>query len=163
MKGKILSLNENWVISVISTNNSQLNLFETNEEENYINKVFPIYALSNIDTKNWKGGEIFNGEIFIVKEKFYFKIKNDEVKYLDFNNKKEFCNTKTYILLMGWLCNNNHIAITQDQYQYLLNIAKNENVISSYFSNGFCINYKYVVYGKLTTNKQIIYPQIKIK
>lgn len=162
MKGKLIQINNIWYIILLSSQpGQQLELFqpEMTEEEYNEQHAIDIYQLRKIEIENWEVGKIVNGEIIRVKNKIYFQISEKDVKYKEDN----FNLTKTNLLLEVLLGNFEKVAITKDQYDKLLQIAKSENVISSYFSNGFCINYKFVVYGKLNKNKNIIYPQIKIK
>jgi hypothetical protein len=121
----------------------------------------PIYKLEKItNTDILKEGKQVEGSIIRENKRNYFVLKNAQYiqdTIFDENNSRTIAAVKA---IMG---NFEHTAITPDQYTYLHNLAKSENLISSYLSNGFCIYWKYVVYGKKTNDGKIIYPQIKIK
>ena len=121
----------------------------------------PIYKLNKIEgTQNWKEGTEVEGSIIRENKANYFILK--DVKYIQ-DKVFDETNSRTIAAVKAIMGNFEHTAITPDQYTYLHNLAKSENLISSYLSNGFCIYWKYVVYGKKTNDGKIIYPQIKIK
>lgn len=119
-----------------------------------------IYRSKDIEGKErMRNNLLIKGKIIKEKKKNYFEIEG--VKYKENISPNE--ETKTIILIKGIIGSNKQVAITQEQYNYILQIAKSENSITAYFNNGFCVNHKYIIFGKLTKNKNIIYPQIKIK
>lgn len=121
----------------------------------------PIYKLNKIEgTQNWKEGTEVEGSIIRENKANYFVLK--DVKYIQ-DKVFDESNSRTIAAVKAIMGNFEHTAITPDQYTYLHNLAKSENLISSYLSNGFCIYWKYFVYGKKTNDGKIIYPQIKIK
>lgn len=156
MKAILVSINQLWFVVIPPTDT----LFPEMEiEMNPKRYAMPIYRVKEItDTQNWKQKLEVEGDIIRENKKNYFKLK--DVTYLP---SKTEDNSRTLTLIKGILGGFNHTSITIEQYNYIHQVAKSENLISSYFNNGYCVNYKYVIYGKLTKDKKIIYPQIKIK
>lgn len=121
----------------------------------------PIYKLDKItNTELLKEGKEVEGSIIRENKRNYFILK--DAKYIE-NKVFDESNSRTIAAVKAIMGNFNHTSLTPDQYTYLYNLAKSENLISSYFSNGYCIYWKYVVYGRKTNDGKIIYPQIKIK
>lgn len=158
MKAILKKLKEVWCVVIPPTDN----LFPMEEvEANPLKFAVPIYKLKDIvetPIKKWEEGIEVTGDILRENKKVYFALK--DVKYkLELTEET----SRALTLLKGLMLGFEHICINSEQYNYIYQVAKSENLISSYFSNGYCVNYKYVVYGKLTKNKKVIYPQIKIK
>lgn len=121
----------------------------------------PIYKLNKIEgTQDWKEGTEVEGSIIRENKVNYFILQ--DAKYIE-DKVFDESNSRTIAAVKAIMDNFDHVSLTLDQFTYLHNLAKSENLISSYLSNGFCIYWKYVVYGKKTNDGKIIYPQIKIK
>lgn len=121
----------------------------------------PIYKLDKIiNTEFLKEGKEVEGSIIRENKRNYFVLQ--DAKYIE-DKVFDETNSRTIAAVKAIMGNFEHTAITPDQYTYLHNLAKSENLISSYLSNGYCIYWKYVVYGRKTNDGKIIYPQIKIK
>lgn len=121
----------------------------------------PIYKLDKIiNTEILKEGKEVEGSVIRKNKRNYFVLQ--DAKYIEDKIFDE-SNSRTIAAVKAIMGNFNHVSLTLDQYTYLHNLAKSENLISSYLSNGYCIYWKYVVYGRKTNHGTIIYPQIKIK
>lgn len=126
--------------------------------EKFAMPIYKLEKITNIDIL--KEGKSVEGSIIRENKRNYFVLKNAQYiqdTIFDENN------SRTIVAVKAIMGNFEHTAITPDQYTYLHNLAKSENLISSYLSNGYCIYWKYVVYGRKTNDGKIIYPQIKIK
>lgn len=137
-------------------------LFSKEEKsEAYIKRhLLPIYKFDTIIEKLREDDKIV-GEIFTSENNSYFKLEHVSYKEEIKNENKEY---KACTLCEYFLQKYNKIALSKEQYMYLYNVAISENSISSKLSNGFCINYTYVIYGKLTKDKKhICRPQLKRK
>lgn len=121
----------------------------------------PIYKLDKItNTELLKEGKEVEGSIIRENKRNYFVLQ--DAKYIE-DKVFDETNSRTIAAVKAIMGNFDHTSLTPDQYTYLHNLAKSENLISSYLSNGYCIYWKYVVYGRKTNDGKIIYPQIKIK
>lgn len=157
MKARLFKINNNWF--AILPPQDLFYRVEITDEKYAQQYSVSIYQLELIkDKSSWHNNDWVNGNIIRINNRVYFKI--DGVEY---DNPIKNEDSKTVALLKGIMGDNQRVAITLEQYQYIQYIAKSENMITCYFSNGYCINHKYVIFGKLTNNKKIIYPQIKIK
>ena len=121
----------------------------------------PIYKLDKItNTELLKEGKEVEGSIIRKNKRNYFILQ--DAKYIE-DKVFDESNSRTIAAVKAIMGNFDHTSLTPDQYTYLYNLAKSENLISSYLSNGYCIYWKYVIYGRKTNDGKIIYPQIKIK
>lgn len=156
MKANLMFLNGFWCVVIPPMKDM---FSETEVETNPEKFAMPIYKVNNIIGKqNWKPNTEVEGTIIRENKKNYFVIK--DVEYIKPLTEE---NSRVLTLLKGLIGDYKQIAITIDQYNYIHQVAKSENLISSYFSNGYCIDHKYVIFGKKTRDGKIIYPQIKIK
>lgn len=133
------------------------------EEVNANPKKFamPIYRLNKItNIELLKEGKEVEGSVIRENKRNYFVLQ--DAKYIE-DKVFDESNSRTIAAVKAIMGNFDHTSLTPDQYTYLHNLAKSENLISSYLSNGYCIYWKYVVYGRKTNDGKIIYPQIKIK
>lgn len=152
MKARLFKINGNWFVI-----DPPKDLFyeQDIEDENYAKH----YALSicGLDKIEDIGGK-WQNNTWVEGEKVgkQFKIANIEYKLTD----KEIACNKIFDSILG---KNKNVAITTSQYDKIKELSQKDNLITCYMSNGFCVNHKYLVFGKLTKDNRIIYPQIKLK
>lgn len=89
----------------------------------------------------------------IVKEK---KEEIDIDKY-----KRNFVINHIESIIGKNLKKNEIIPITLECYDFLLNLAKTNKAVRTFVTNGFTVD-KYLIYGRLTKDKRIIFPRIKV-
>lgn len=163
MKARLYKLeNSSWFV-VYSPEND---LFKNEEiiSDEYAKKfAIPIYKLKNIPIEiinKWNKNQFVEGYLQRENKKTYFCIEN--IPYIEIEEKEEII-SKANIAIEAILGNFQQVAITLAQFEYVKNLAERENSITAKFTNGFSVNYKYIVFGKLTKKGNIIYPQIKRK
>lgn len=162
MEAKLYKIKRNGIwLAVIKDDTSLFKNEDVLNDDYAINFGKQIFNFENLDEKfvaTFENNLDIEGEIkdnkFLIKNSIF---KKNSIKKI---NQEEFESIK-YVksLLNGY----SKVAIKDIQYKELEDIAKKENTITAYFNNGFCLNYKYVVYGRLTNKGTIKFPQIKIK
>ena len=131
----------------------------------YIKKyAIPIYKQSLIIPsffKSLKDNDIINGDLIRENKKTYFIPR--EAKYIENEpNKLEISKTNYAVTaIMAIIGREKMVPITEEQYNFIKRLGKEENSIRTYVSNGFTID-KYLIYGKLGAKNQILFPRIKI-
>ena len=161
MQAKLYRINKNGIwLAVLK---KQDDLFKDQDiitDDYAINYGKQIYNFGDLDPEyisTFKNNLDIEGEIkdnkFLIKGSIY-KNTQKEIK------KEEF---KSIFYVKSLLNGYQKVAIKENQYKKIEILAKEENTITAYFSNGFCLNYKYVIYGRLTNKGTIKFPQIKIK
>lgn len=160
MKARLYNVDKTWVC-VIPPQDLFYNEDIPSEEyaKKYAISIYKLEEIKEENKQNWKNNKWIEGNIVGDKKVAYFKIEG--VSYEE-NIKKE--NLKKSIFACEVLLGNNQrVPITKYQFDLIKNIAKEENTITSEFSNGFSLYGKYIFYGKLTKDNEVIYPQLKIK
>lgn len=164
MKARLFKIKNHWY-AIIPPHD----LFEEEEipnEQYAVRYAMNIYNLPLIKNKeHWKNNSWVEGDLKREGTCLYFEILGVEYINIDSisSNENKVTNSPTLILIQGLLSNKDKSAITIEQYNLIQSNAKQEGIITAYMENGFCINHRYLIYGKLTKEKRIIYPQIKIK
>lgn len=155
MKARLFKIKGNWFVI-----DPPKDLFyeQDIEDENYAKHfALSIYNLRLIqNVNNWKNntwveGEVINNQ-FKIKDAIY---KEEEIRGIQDLPSIEY--------IKNIIKNNNKVAITIAQYNKIHELASQDNFITCYMTNGYCVNHKYVIFGKLTKKNKIIYPQIKLK
>ena len=163
MKARLYKLNNFWFVVIPPEND----LFSNEDiiSEEYAKKyAVPIYRINDIDLfiiNKWKLNQWISGNLVRERKKNYFSIDNiiyKEEKIPIIN--KDY---KAIIAIEAILGRFTKVAITQEQFAYIKRLAEEENSVTCKFTNGFAVDYKYIIFGKINKRGEIYYPQIKIK
>lgn len=182
MIGRIISFKDDYFFAFIPPENDLFAMEAEITEDQYAyykKHSLPIYKLGIVKEsvkELWrkKNGQKFRGNILRENFQSYFELEPSlyiqdellkEARIKEKEQQKIIEETKTVISIKAILGNFKKTALTMAQYEYLQRMGKEENVITCYMANGFCVNNTYIIYGTLSKKEKgkIMFPQLKIK
>ena len=132
---------------------------------NYIKKyAISLYNYNLIDKNfinNLKENQIIDGNLIRENRKIYFVPRDAKYSSKEEINSEPVKTRYAVTAIKAIMGNEKQRPITIEQFEYIKSIAYREGSIRTFVSNGFSVD-KFLIYGKLGANKQILYPRIKI-
>lgn len=136
--------------------------------------LYKYHLLSSKFLNSLKENSVICGDLIRENKKLWFKprdteylleeeITKEENKINDIDEfKRNFVINHIESIIGGKnLKKNEVIPITLECYDFLLNLAKTNKAVKTFVVNGFTVD-KYLIYGRLTKDKRVIFPRIKV-
>lgn len=164
MKATVHKINNGSIWCVCPQQEGDLFFGMIDVDYNYIKSMLFLYIIIILLIKfynNLKENQIIDGNLIRENRKIYFVPRDAKYSSKEEINSEPVKTRYAVTAIKAIMGNEKQRPITIEQFEYIKSIAYREGSIRTFVSNGFSVD-KFLIYGKLGANKQILYPRIKI-